>query len=414
MTEEVAPPEVSRHVVAFVFVTVFLDMMGVGIIIPVLPELIHAVGHMNMADAAGIGGWMEASYAGGQFLFAPLIGNLSDRFGRRPLLLLAIFGLGVDFLLQAVAPTVGWLLAARLFSGICGASWATANACVADVTPREGRARAFGILGAAMGLGFIVGPAVGGLLGMIGPRAPFWAAAAISLANFLYGWFALPETLAPDKRRAFDLWRANPLGVFRVFATYRSGLAISIVLGSMAFFISVYASIVPFWGKARFGWSEAQIGLTLTFYGLVVSLFQGFLTGPATRWLGERRAVVVGFVFSALAPLGFGLAWNMAGVMAMIVFLGPEGLLQPVLTAMATHEAPEDAQGELQGGLSAVMSVSMVLGIVFFAQIFRFFLTDAAPFQSPNVAYFVASAGIFATLMLFVWLVPRAGVRSAS
>ncbi|MCL7465360.1 MFS transporter [Phaeovulum sp. NW3] len=211
----------SRHAVTFVLVAVFLDMVGFGLVIPVLPRLIGEVGQMGLAQAALIGGWMFAAFSLAQFACAPLMGNLSDRFGRRPLLLLAIGGLGLDYLFHAFAPSIGWLFVGRVIAGICGASHVIAAAFLADVTPPEGRARAFGLMGAAFGLGFVLGPAIGGMLGELGPRVPFYAAAAISGLNLIYGLIVLPETLPPEKRRPFRLAQANPFGALRVFMRYR-------------------------------------------------------------------------------------------------------------------------------------------------------------------------------------------------
>ncbi len=405
---------VSRHAVTFVFVTVLLDMIGFGIIVPVLPKLIGAVGHVGLADAAGIGGWMAAGYSIAQFLFAPLMGNLSDRYGRRPLLLLAIFGLGLDFLLQALAPSLGWLFLGRILSGVCGASWVIANAFIADVTPQEGRAKAFGLLGAAFGLGFIVGPAIGGLLGEFGARVPFYAAAVMSGINFVYGWFCLPETLAPETRRPFDLRRANPFGAFRIFASYPSVLPMCAVLAMFFFFTSVYPAIWPFWAKARFGWSEAYVGLTLAGFGLVMAIFQGGLSGPVTRRFSERRVIIAGLLCAALAACGYGLVGNLAQVIVLMFVHGPEGFVHPLMTAEMSKVVPENAQGELQGGLSAIMNIAMLAGTVFYAQLFRHFLSEDAPFQSPNVGFFVASAGVAAALALFLWLVGHGGAKTSA
>lgn len=407
-TEFVAPP-VSRHAVTFVLITVFLDMVGFGIIIPVLPTLIEQVGHVSLGEAAKIGGWMAAAYSLTQFLFGPLMGNLSDRFGRRPLLLLAILGLGLDFLLQAVAPNLGWLFVGRILAGLCGASWVIANAYIADITPPEDRGRAFGIMGAAFGMGFVIGPAVGGLLGEFGPRVPFYAAAAVSGVNLIYGFFVLPETLVPEKRRKFEILRANPFGALKIFRAYKGVLPMCAVLFSFFFFTSVYPAIWPFWGKANFGWSEWMVGITLAVFGVIMAGFQGGLSGIAVRKLGERKVVLVGLVAATIAAFGYGMAGSVAVVVVLMFIHGPEGFIHPMLTALMSKTVPEDAQGELQGGLSAITSIAMLLGTVFSAQVFGFFLSDAAPIQSPNVAFIVAGAGLVLTTGLFLWLVGLKG-----
>ncbi len=407
------PP--SRHAILFVLITVFLDMVGFGIVIPVLPSLIEEVGQMSLAEASIIGGWMFFAYSVGQFLFGPLMGNLSDRFGRRPLLLLSILGLGLDNILQAMAPNLEWLFVARLISGVCGASWIIANAYIADITEPEERARYFGLIGAAFGLGFVLGPAIGGLLGEFGPRVPFYVAAAISGINLVYGWFVLPETLDPANRRPFELARANPFGAFKVFKSYQGVVPLCVVLFTFFFCASVYQAIWSFWGIAKFGWSPAMIGVSLAVFGIVTAAVQGGLIGPLVKRYGEYRLLVVGLVFSVIGALGYGLAASLPVVIIMMFIHAPEGFVMPLLQARMTKAVPENAQGELQGGISAVMNVAALAGTVFFSQIFGYFLSEAAPFQSPSVAYFVAAGGLVVTLGLFMALIrpPIAKVQVA-
>ncbi|THD82813.1 MFS transporter [Aliigemmobacter aestuarii] len=401
---------VSRHAVVFVLVTVFLDMVGFGIIIPVLPELIGQVGHVDLAQAAAIGGAMYAAFSLAQFAFGPFVGNLSDRFGRRPLLLIAIGGLGLDFLFHALAPSIFWLFVGRVIAGVCGSSWIIANAAIADVTPPEGRARAFGLMGAAFGVGFVLGPAIGGLLGEFGPRVPFYVAAAISGLNLIYGWFVLPETLPVEKRRPFRLARANPFGTFRVFRSYGQVLPLVGVLALFFFASSIYPAIWAFWGMAKFGWSPAMVGLSLAAFGIVTALFQGGLTGPAVRAFGEGRTAMIGLVSAVIAATGYGLAGGLTAVVILFFIHGPEGFVHPMLTAMMSRIVPDDAQGELQGGLSSVTNLAMLAGTIFYTQVFGLFMSDGAPFRSPDVAFFVASAMLAAVLALFVmtWRHPKA------
>lgn len=405
MTEAPASPvPVSRHAVTFVLITVFLDMVGFGLILPVLPKLIENVGHVGLDRAAVIGGWMFAAFSLAQFVFAPLMGNLADRFGRRPLLLLAIFGLGLDFILMALAPSLEWLFVGRIIAGICGSSWIIASAYIADVTTSEARAKAFGLMGAAFGVGFVIGPAIGGLLGELGARVPFWAAAGISLLNFVYGWIVLPESLPPENRRKFELWRANPFGAFRVFASYPGVLPMVLILGMFFFSTSVYPAIWTFWGMAKFGWSEAMVGLTLAMFGLITGGFQGFLTGPLTKRFGEWRLALFGFICATMIVLGYGLIGTVGGVFVLMILHGPEGFVHPVVTAILTRRVPEDAQGELQGGLSAVMNISMLFGTVFFAFIFGHFWAEDRVWRSPDVAYWVAAGCLAVTTLAFLWL----------
>lgn len=402
-----APAQPSRHAVTFVLITVFLDMVGFGLIMPVMPSLIEEVGQVGLDRASVIGGWMFFAFSAAQFACSPLMGNLADRYGRRPLLLLAVFGLGADYLFSALAPTLFWLFVGRAIAGICGSSWVIANAYIADVTPPEGRARAFGIMGAAFGVGFVIGPAIGGLLGEFGPRVPFYVAAAVSTLNVAYGLFVLPETLAPENRRPFDWRRANPFGAFRVFRTYPGVLPLCLVLFCFFFASSVYPAIWPFWGMAKFGWSEGMVGLSLAAFGLVMAGFQGGLTGPFVRRFGEHRTALIGLVCAAIAATGYGLAPGLAVVVGLMIVHGPEGFVHPMITAMLSKAVPENAQGELQGGLAAVMNVAMLAGTVVFSQIFGHFMAPGRDGQSPDVAYWVAGACLAATLVLFVTLTRR-------
>ncbi len=396
------PAPASRHAVTFVLITVFLDMVGFGLIIPVTPALIEEVGGVTLDRAAVIGGMMFAAFSLAQFLFSPLAGNLSDRFGRRPLLLLAIFGLGADFLFSALAPTLFWLFVGRILAGICGSSWIIANAYIADITAPEDRAKAFGMMGAAFGVGFVIGPALGGMLGEFGPRVPFFVAAAVSLANFAYGWFVLPETLPPESRRPFQWARANPFGALRVFRTYPGVLPLCAVLALFFFASSVYPAIWPFWGMARFGWSEGMVGFSLAIFGLVMAGFQGGLTGRFVAAFGEHRAALIGLVCACLACLGYGIVGSVAVVFALMVVHGPEGFVHPMLTAMMSKVVPENAQGELQGGLSAIMNLAMLAGTVVFSWVFGHFMAEGRDWTSPNVAYWGAAACLVLTLGLFV------------
>ena len=402
-----SPKPVLNRAVIFILITVFLDMVGFGIIIPVLPALIGQVGHVSLGEAAVIGGWMAAGYSLAQFLSGPFLGNLSDRYGRRPLLLLAIAGLGIDFLLHALAPTLEWLFVGRILAGFCGASWVIANALIADITAPEDRGRAFGLMGAAFGLGFVIGPAVGGLLGTFGPRVPFYVAAAVSGLNLIYGWFVLPETLLPENRRRFDLARANPFGAFKVFRSYPGVLPLCAVMAMFFFFSSVYPAIWPFWGKANFGWSEAMVGLTLAVFGVVMAVFQGLLTGPAVKLWGEFRVAVIGLLCAAIAATGYGFVGSLAVVVVLMVVHGPEGFVHPMLTAILSSRVPENAQGELQGGISAITNLAMLAGTVFFAQVFGWFMREGAANPSPDMVFFVAGGGLILTLFAMIWATRR-------
>lgn len=400
MTNPASSP--GKHAVTFVLITVFLDMVGFGIIMPVLPSLIQQVGHVSIADAARIGGWLFFAFSAAQFLFGPTMGNLSDAFGRRPLLLLAVFGLFIDYLLMSVAPNLFWLFVGRAIAGLCGASYVIANAYIADVTRPEDRAKAFGMIGAAFGLGFVIGPALGGLLGEYGARMPFYVAAGVSALNLVYGYFVLPETLAPSNRRAFEWQRANPLGTFKVFTTYHGVVPLSFVMFVYFFSSAVYPAIWAFWGIAKFGWSEWLVGLSLAAFGIVTAVFQGALTGPAVKLWGESKVALIGLVSAVIAAVGYGFAPGLLVVIIFFIVHGPEGFVHPMLTAIMSKAVPENAQGELQGGISSIMSVSMLLGTVFFSQVFGYFMQDSAPVTSPDMAFFFAAGLLVVTLAMFV------------
>lgn len=403
----------ARRATIFALLAVFLDVSGLGLILPVLPTLIEGIGHVGLDEAARLGGWMFAAFSLAQFLCAPLMGALSDRFGRRPLLLLAISGLAVDYVLHALAPTLAWLFVGRIIAGICGSSYVIANACLADVSPPEKRAKAFGLMAAAFGLGFVLGPALGGLLGSFGPRVPFWCAAVLAGANFLFGLFALPETLPVGKRRTFRWREANPLGALIVFRRFPGVLPLGAVLVLYFFGTSIYVAIWSFWGIAKFGWSEAMVGLTLAASGLGMSLLQGLATGPAvTRW-GEWRLTEVGLLVGILCCLAYGLVTTTTIVILLLIVHAAEGFVHPMLTALMSRAVPENAQGALQGGISALMNLSLLAGTLFFSQAFGFFLSEDAPLRSPDISYFIAAAVLAVSLVLFTRLARKSAFRSA-
>ncbi len=394
----------GKYAVAFVFVTVFLDMVGIGLIWPVLPRLIEDVSGSDLAGASVWNGWLFVAYGLTQFLFGPTIGNLSDAYGRRPVLLLSVFGLAVDYILMAFAPSLLWLFIGRLIAGICGASYTTANAYLTDITPVEERAKVFGFMGAAFGLGFIVGPAIGGLLGEFGPRVPFFVAAGLSLANFIYGWIVLPETLASGNRRPFSLARSNPVGALKVFASYRGVLPLGLVMFGYFAATSVYPAIWSFWGIARFGWSEATIGLTLAAFGLIMAVSQGLLTGPTVKTLGEWNTVIFALVTSIIAAVGYGFAPNITIVILLFVIHAPEGFAQPALTALMSREAPENAQGELQGGIASLQAIASLIGTFFFAQAFSWFMRPNPIIVTPGAGFFICAVLLVVVFAYFLTL----------
>lgn len=398
---------VSRNTHTFIFATVLIDMIGLGLIWPVVPALLQDVGHVDLAQATVIGGWMFAAYALAQFLGGPLMGNLSDAYGRRPMLLLAIGGLAVDYVFSALAPTVWLLILGRVIAGLCGASHVIATAYLTDVTAPENRARAFGMIGAAFGMGFVIGPAIGGLLGEFGPRVPFWAAAGLATLNFAFGYFVLPESLPPEKRRAFQWRRANPLSVLMVFRGYPSVLPLTLVLALYFFAANVYPTLWSFWGIAAFGWTEALIGATLAMFGIMAALVQGGLSGPLVKRFGERRVVILGLCVGAAGSVGFAFVNSFAIVLVLLAIVAFEGLVHPCLTALMSKEVPDDAQGELQGGLASVTNLAALFSALFFTQAFGWFMRPEAVTPWPGAPFLICGGLMLAALIWFLVIAPR-------
>jgi MFS transporter, DHA1 family, tetracycline resistance protein len=399
----------------FVFVTVLVDSIGFGIILPVLPRLIMALTGVTVDRAAAYGGWLSFVYALMQFFCAPILGNLSDRFGRRPVLLFALLALGCDYVIMGFAPSIGWLFVGRLIAGCAGASFTPAYAYVADITEPARRAQSFGLMGAAFGIGFIAGPAIGGLLGAFGPRAPFFAAAAIALANFGFGSVALPESLPRESRRAFDWKRANPLGTFRQILKYP---AVPLVLGAM-FLWQLAHQVLPstwaFYTIAKFHWTSAEVGASLAFVGLVMAVAQGLLTRVLIPWLGgERRAALAGMAAAVLAYLGYAFAtrgWMMYAVgLTTAVF----ALTYPAMNALASQRIPANAQGELQGAVASLYGLSSIIGPPLMTQVFGYFSAPGARLHFPGASFVTAAALTVACAALFSRSVVPVAPQAAS
>jgi MFS transporter, DHA1 family, tetracycline resistance protein len=390
----------------FVFIAVLVDSIGFGIILPVLPSLIMTLAHVNVAQAAEFGGWLAFVYALMQFFCAPVLGNLSDRFGRRPVLLFALLALGIDYLIMGSAPIISWLFVGRMVAGMAGASFTPAYAYIADITPPEKRAQSFGLMGAAFGIGFILGPAIGGMLGSFGPRAPFFTAGAIALANTAFGFFALPESLPMQSRRPFEWRRANPLGTL---IQIRSHPVVLWLIGAVFLWQlghQVLPSIWAFYTISKFQWTSAQIGYSLAFVGLVMAFAQGVLTRSLIPRLGgERPAAAVGMAFAILAYVGYAFAtqgWMMYVVSASSMFFA---MTYPSLNALMSQQIPHDAQGELQGAVASVYSLSAILGPPLMTQVFGLFSRTAARIYFPGAPFLaaalltIASAALFARAM---------------
>jgi len=359
-----------RATFSFIFGTVLLDMLALGIIAPVLPKLVIQLEGGNETSAAGLFGLFGTVWAAMQFLFAPVLGSLSDRVGRRPVILLSCLGLGLDYIIMALAPTVGWLFLGRVLSGITASSFTTSFAYIADVTEPDERARRFGMLGAAFGVGFILGPAVGGLLGGISLRAPFWAAGALSIVGAAYGWFVLPESLPLERRASFQWRRANPIGSLGMLRAHGALLGLVFVAFLYRVAHDALPSVFVLYGDYRFGWTARTVGFALAIVGAASIIVQAGLVGPAVRRLGEPRALLTGLACGVLAFVVYGLAPNGVVFLFGIAPGSLYGLVYPSLQGLLTRRVGPDEQGRLQGALGSLMGIAGVIAPVLFTQVF--------------------------------------------
>jgi DHA1 family tetracycline resistance protein-like MFS transporter len=389
-----------RAALAFIFVTIVLDMFALGMIIPVLPHLIEDFLGGDTAGAARVYGVFGTVWALMQFLFMPVVGALSDRFGRRRVVLLSNLGLGLDYVLMALAPNLWWLFVGRVISGITAASVSTGMAYIADVTPPAQRATAFGKVGVAFGLGFVLGPALGGLLGSVDPRLPFWVAAALSLANAAYGYFILPESLPPERRRAFEWRRANPVGSLALLRRHPelSGLAGVVFLSNLAH-VALPATFVLY-AAYRYGWQEREVGLVMAGVGICSALVQGGLVGPAVRRFGERRALLVGLICGAIGFLGYGLAPTGLLFLAAVPVVALWGLASPAAQGIMTQHIGPTEQGELQGATGSLMGIATMIGPGLFAGIFAHAIGAGARWHAPGAAFVLAALLLAAGALL--------------
>ncbi|MDW5312918.1 TCR/Tet family MFS transporter [Rhizobium sp. PL01] len=395
-------PKSARRGLFLVFVILFLDIMGIAIIVPVLPAYLKELTGDTISEAAVDGGWLLLVYSGMQFIFAPLIGNLSDRFGRRPILLVSVLTFALDNLICALATTYWMLFIGRVLAGISGASFSTAAAYIADVSDDTNRAKNFGLIGIAFGTGFALGPVLGGLLGEFGPRVPFYGAAALSFVNFVVAWFLLPETLQSHNRRRFEWRRANPLGALKQMRNYPG---IGWVL--LVFFLfwqahAVYPAVWSFVASYRYGWSEGQIGLSLGIFGICGALVMGFVLPKAIPLLGEWKAGAVGLIFTGLGLVGYAFAFQGWMIYAVIIVTCLEALADPPLRSIASAKVPPSAQGELQGALSSISSFTTILGPLMFAQIFSVFTAPQAPVAFAGAPYVLGA--VFVALAIAVYI----------
>jgi DHA1 family tetracycline resistance protein-like MFS transporter len=399
-------PQQQGHALAFIAVTLLLDTIGFGLIMPVIPRLLVELTGESLSRAAVYGGWLGFVYAAMQFVFAPILGNLSDRFGRRRVLLFAIGALGIDYIIMGLAPTLAWLFVGRAIAGAAGASFTPAYAYVADISPPEKRAQNFGIVSAAFGIGFIVGPAIGGLLGSFGSRAPFFAAAALSLINFCYGFFVLPESLPPERRRAFEWRRANPVGTLIQMKKHPVVLGLLCALFLWGLGNQVMPTTWAFYTKLRFNWPEATIGASFAVVGVVMFSSQAIVMRFLVPRLGERRAALIGITSGMAGYAGFGLAtagWMMFAWLASWFFAA---IVMPTTVALMSHRISPDAQGELQGAVASLFSLSAILGPPMMSHLFARFTSPESSVHIPGAAFLAAAVLAFGCLVIF-WLSTR-------
>ncbi len=380
----------SRWALAFIFITMFVDTVGLGIVIPVTPTIISDLTGAGMSQAARYGGWLLFVFAGMLFLCSPLIGNLSDRFGRRPVLIASLVAIGIDYTITGLAPSLLWLFVGRTLSGMAGAAYITANAYIADVSSPETRAANFGLVGAAFGIGFVVGPALGGLLGHFGDRLPFFAAAGLAFANAAFGYFVLKESLPRAERRPLDWRRANPLGALVAIRKFPAVFGLVGVLILMRLAHDANPAIWSFYVYLKFHWTKLDVGFAMAFMGLAIALVYGVLTRIAIPRLGEARAAYLGLICGALGFAGYAFAtqsWMMYGWMAVWAIMG---LAMPSLNAIMSKQVPANAQGELQGALGSIGGLTSVVAPPLLTNIFGYFTSAAAPVYFPGAAFLAA------------------------
>lgn len=400
-------PVLAKRGLTLVFMILLLDIIGIGIIVPVLPEYLEQLTGTDVGHAAIYGGWLLFAYAGMQFAFAPLIGNLSDRFGRRPVLLTSVITFSIDNLICALAPNFAILLIGRILSGISGGSYSTASAYIADVSTDENRAKNFGLLGIAFGIGFILGPIIGGFLGEFGPRVPFFGAALISFLNFVAAYFLLPETLAVKDRRKFEWKRSNPLGALQQMRNHKGILWIGLGFFMLTLGHMSYPAVWAYIGSYRYGWSESDIGMSLGIYGLCSAIVMGLFLPRIVSRFGEWRTVVLGLAFAALGFFGYASAWQGWLVYVVIVATCLEGVADPAMRSIASAKVPTSEQGELQGAMTSVFSITSIIGPLIFTQMFAIFTGPEASVTFSGAPYVLGGVFVLIALIVFVLRVER-------
>jgi MFS transporter, DHA1 family, tetracycline resistance protein len=408
-------PRVGGAAFVFILVMVAFDMVAFGIIAPVLPDLIRQFEGGDFARASSITGYFGFAWATMQFIFSPILGAWSDRFGRRPVILISCFGLSIDYLFMAVAPSLRWLLVGRIISGITTSNISTAFAYVTDVTKPEERAKPFGLISAAFGLGFVIGPAVGGWLGNMNLRFPFWAAAALSFGNVLYGYFVLPESLPPE-RRAKSAWHmANPLGALRLLSSHTELAGLSVVT---TLYYLAHNSLPSMWAlytEYRYAWSRRDVGLSLAVVGVCAAIVSGALVGPFVKRFGERRSLLSGLLFGTIGFAGFALASRGWIIMAVIPFIALWGIAAPAMQSLMARHVDPSSQGKLQGAINSLRAITGMAGPVVFTQVFAIAISPRYGLHLPGAPYYLAALLLGASLLLAVYVTrPSEAAQAAS
>ncbi len=392
----------TRAAFAFILITVMFDFLAFGIIAPVLPNLIAQFEGGDLARATKILGYFAFWWSTMQFFFSPILGAWSDRFGRRPIILISCLGLGLDYIFMAMAPSLSWLFVGRLVSGITASNISTAFAYVTDVTAPEKRAKQFGMLGAAFGLGFVIGPAFGGFLGHYSLRAPFWAAAGLSLANFLYGMFVLPESL-PKERRATSAWRmANPLGSLKLLQSHPELAGLSAAMTMFYLAHNALPSVFVFYAEYRYGWNEQSVGYALTLVGVCAALVSGGLVGPYVKRFGERRSLISGLIYGILGFAGLALAFRGSLFLASIPFIALWGVAGPSMQSLMSRRVDPTSQGKLQGAINSLRGITGMVGPVLFTQVFAFAIAKNSPPHVAGAPYFLAAVLLGISLVIAI------------
>ena len=396
------PAPKKQAALGFIFATLLIDVMGLGIIIPVIPKLIQHLINGSISDASSYAGWLTAAYACMQFICSPIIGNLSDRFGRRPVLLASLLGFGVDYLFSAFAPTIGLLFVGRIIAGITGASFTTASAYIADVSTPEKRAANFGLVGVAFGLGFIIGPVIGGILGKYDVHYPFLAAAGLALLNATYGYFVLPESLSLENRRPFDIKRANPFGTLIQLKKYKSVIGLAASLFLVYFAAQAVQSVWTFYTMSKFQWSEDMVGYSLGFVGLMFAVVQGGLIRVIIPKLGQERSIWVGLLLYSTGLILFAFASKGWMMFAFLIPYCLGGIAGPALQGYMSTNVPANEQGELQGGLTSLMSVSSIFGPLLMTSSFYYFTKPNPYFQFAGAPFAIGAVLMLLSAILAV------------